>query len=110
MQLTADIFNLPACRPHTYETSGLGAAIDTAVGLGLYGDFDAAIRAMTRVDRVFEPIAAHAGLYDQLYSRVYKACTSAWRRCTAKSVDHRLPQAGLTRPSSTGHDRARQQG
>ena len=27
---------------------------------------------MTRVDRVFEPIAAHAGLYDQLYSRVYK--------------------------------------
>ncbi|MDE2433023.1 MAG: FGGY-family carbohydrate kinase [Burkholderiales bacterium] len=72
MQLTADIFNLPACRPHTYETSGLGAAIDTAVGLKLYGDFDSAVRAMTRVQRVFEPIAAHADLYDQLYNRVYK--------------------------------------
>ncbi|HET8694497.1 MAG TPA: FGGY-family carbohydrate kinase, partial [Aquabacterium sp.] len=72
MQLTADIFNLPACRPHTYETSGLGAAIDTAVGLKLYGDFDSAVRAMTRVQRVFEPIAAHADLYEQLYNRVYK--------------------------------------
>ena len=36
MQLTADIFNLPAERPHLYETSGLGAAIDCAVGLGLH--------------------------------------------------------------------------
>lgn len=72
MQLTADIFNLPASRPHTYETSGLGAAIDTAVGLGLYGDFQSAITSMTRVERVFEPIKAHADLYDQLYNRVYK--------------------------------------
>lgn len=72
MQLTADIFNLPACRPHTYETSGLGAAIDSAVGLGLYSDFDSAVRAMTRVERVFEPIQAHAGLYDELYHRIYK--------------------------------------
>ncbi|MFM7174888.1 MAG: FGGY-family carbohydrate kinase, partial [Caldilinea sp.] len=30
MQLTADIFGLPAIRPHLYETSGLGAAIDAA--------------------------------------------------------------------------------
>ena len=34
MQITADIFGLPASRPHLYETSGLGAAIDAAVGLG----------------------------------------------------------------------------
>jgi sugar (pentulose or hexulose) kinase len=34
MQLTADIFGLPTARPHVYETSGLGAAIDAAVGLG----------------------------------------------------------------------------
>ncbi|UUZ53606.1 hypothetical protein LP419_33585 [Massilia sp. H-1] len=39
MQLTADIFGLPTARPHIYETSGLGAAIDAAVGLGLYPDF-----------------------------------------------------------------------
>lgn len=72
MQLTADIFNLPVGRPHTYETSGLGAAIDCAVGVGLHPDFAAAVRSMTRVARQFEPIAAHAQLYDALYNRVYR--------------------------------------
>ena len=55
MQLSADIFGLPAERPHVYEASGLGAAIDCAVGLGLYPDFAAAIAAMTRVGEVFQP-------------------------------------------------------
>jgi len=72
MQLTADIFNLPSSRPHTYETSGLGAAIDCAVGLGLHRDFDTAVAAMTRVARRFEPIQANAALYEALYSRVYR--------------------------------------
>ena len=39
-----DIFNLPAERPHTYETSALGAAIDGAVGLGCFPDFESAVR------------------------------------------------------------------
>ncbi|MCU0484067.1 MAG: FGGY-family carbohydrate kinase, partial [Chloroflexi bacterium] len=30
--IAADVFGLPAARPHTHETSGLGAAIDAAVG------------------------------------------------------------------------------
>ncbi|CAN7310362.1 FGGY-family carbohydrate kinase [Massilia sp. LjRoot122] len=71
MQLTADIFGLPTARPHVYETSGLGAAIDAAVGLGLYPDFGTAIKAMTRVGRVFEPIAANHAVYDRLYREVY---------------------------------------
>jgi sugar (pentulose or hexulose) kinase len=72
LQLTADIFNLPASRPHTYETSGLGAAIDSAVALGLHGDFATAVRAMTRRARTFEPIAVHAALYEELYQQVYR--------------------------------------
>jgi len=72
LQLTADIFNLPTGRPHTYETSGLGAAIDAAVGLNLHPDFDTALRAMTRVGRVFEPDPATHATYDALYHRVYK--------------------------------------
>lgn len=71
MQLTADIFGLPAKRPHTYETSGLGAAIDAAVGLKLHPDFDTAIRAMVRVKDVFEPDAAIHSIYDELFD-VYK--------------------------------------
>ncbi|MNJ64401.1 L-xylulose/3-keto-L-gulonate kinase [compost metagenome] len=72
MQLTADIFGLPAERPHTYETSGLGAAIDCAVGLGLYPDFPSAIAAMTRVGRVFEPAPAAQQVYQRLYDEVYQ--------------------------------------
>lgn len=72
MQLTADIFNLPTSRPHVYETSGLGAAIDAAVGLGLHHDFPAAVADMTRVARVFEPERANVLLYEALYTRVYR--------------------------------------
>ena len=72
MQLTADIFGLPAERPHLYETSGLGAAINCAVGLGLHADYAAAIAAMTRVGQVFEPDPAAQRTYEQLYTQVYQ--------------------------------------
>ena len=72
MQITADIFGLPATRPHTYETSGLGAAIDAAVGLGLHPDFEAAVAAMTHKGDTFEPNPATRELYDALFNRVYK--------------------------------------
>ena len=72
MQLTADIFGLPAARPHVYETSGLGAAIDAAVGLGMHPDFQTAISAMTRVSVVFEPQRENRAIYDALYGRVYQ--------------------------------------
>jgi sugar (pentulose or hexulose) kinase len=72
MQLTADIFNLPTVRPHTHETSGLGAAIDCAVGLGLHADFNSAVAHMTRIGRLFEPVEANVAIYDALYERVYR--------------------------------------
>lgn len=72
LQLTADIFNLPTARPHTYETSGLGAAIVASVGLGLHNNFNAAIASMTRIGQVFEPNPKTRDLYDALYQRVYK--------------------------------------
>ena len=72
MQLTADVFGLPAARPHVYEASGLGAAIDVAVGLGIHPDFPTAVRAMTRLGRVFTPDAATSRVYDALYRRVYR--------------------------------------
>jgi sugar (pentulose or hexulose) kinase len=72
MQITADIFGLPTSRPHIYETSGLGAAIDLAVGLGLHPDFETAVREMTRVGDVFEPNPETREIYDGLYKRVYR--------------------------------------
>jgi sugar (pentulose or hexulose) kinase len=71
MQLTADVFGLPASRPGTAESSGLGAAIDAAVGTGLHPDFPSAVKAMTRTGRTFEPDRSAHELYDRLFRRVY---------------------------------------
>lgn len=71
VQLTADIFGLPASRPHVVEASGLGAAMDLAVGLKLHPDFETAVREMTRVSQTFEPDPENHKLYDELYKRVY---------------------------------------
>lgn len=71
MQITADVFGKPAARPHIYETSGLGAAIDAAVGLGLHRDFETAVNDMTRTGDVFEPVWQTHRLYNDLYERVY---------------------------------------
>ncbi|MGM0563474.1 MAG: FGGY-family carbohydrate kinase [Pseudomonadota bacterium] len=72
LQITADVFGLPVERPHTFETSGLGAAIVTAVGLGWYSDTSEAIAAMTRCGDVFEPEASARKTYQHLYKSVYK--------------------------------------
>jgi sugar (pentulose or hexulose) kinase len=72
VQLTADIFGLPAGRPHTHETSGLGAAIDAAVGLGLHPSVDAAVGDMTRLAETIDPDPARHRLYDELYRKVYR--------------------------------------
>ncbi len=72
MQVTANVFGLPTSRPHVYETSGLGAAIDAAVGLGLHRDIEEAAKHMTHLGDVFEPDPKVHELYDALYRRVYK--------------------------------------
>ena len=72
LQLTADIFGLPVSRPHLYETSGLGAAIDAAVGAGLHSDFDSAVQEMTRLGETFLPDPATHEIYNKLYHGVYK--------------------------------------
>jgi sugar (pentulose or hexulose) kinase len=72
LQITADVFGLPAARPHVSECSGLGAAIDAAVGLGLHPGFAAAVRAMTRTRDVFLPREPARSQYAALYERVYR--------------------------------------
>lgn len=71
MQITADVFGLPVSRPHVFETSGLGAAIDASIGLGLHPDFDTSISRMTRTRDTFQPNPDTQRFYDELYTRVY---------------------------------------
>jgi sugar (pentulose or hexulose) kinase len=84
LQLTADIFGLPASRPHIHEASGLGAAIDAAVGLGLHPDFETAVAEMTHIRDTFEPDTAthrvYNALYHQVYRRMYKELRPLYRQ------------------------------
>jgi sugar (pentulose or hexulose) kinase len=72
VQLTADIFGLPVGVPHTHETSGLGAAIDAAVGLGLHASIASAVADMTRLAETVDPDPACHRLYNELYRKVYR--------------------------------------
>ncbi len=71
-QISADIINLPLVRGRTFETSGLGAAIVTAVGLGIHSSFAEATKAMVAYDRVFEPDQRNVRIYRELFERVYQ--------------------------------------
>lgn len=72
MQMTADIFNLPASRVHTSNLAALGAAIDAAVTLNIYHDFPEAVDNMVRVKETFTPHAGNVKIYDRLFNEVYK--------------------------------------
>ncbi len=71
MQIAADVFGVPAQRPHTHETSVVGAAMDAAVGLGFYHDFTSAAQEMTAVKDTFDPIEGNRRIYEDLYENVY---------------------------------------
>ncbi|WP_044205024.1 FGGY-family carbohydrate kinase [Flammeovirga sp. OC4] len=70
MQLTADIFNLPTHRPHTFETSSLGAAMLGYIGLGKH-TLSSAIQEMTRFEKTFYPQKKEVAIYQKLYDKVY---------------------------------------
>ncbi len=101
MQLTADIFGLPAERPHVYEASGLGAAIDCAVGLGLYPDVASAVAGMTRVGRVFLPRRKPGRSTSGSMARSTCACIASCARSTAAfaRLPATLPEPGAALPS-----------
>jgi sugar (pentulose or hexulose) kinase len=51
LQITADVFNLTVEVPSVNETGMLGAAMNAAVGLGYYPDYEAAVAGMTQHPR-----------------------------------------------------------
>ncbi len=70
-QITSDIFGLPVSRVQTFETTSLGAAISTFVGLGIYDSVESAISEMSRVSSTFYPNEKAQKQYNYLYKRVY---------------------------------------
>lgn len=71
-KIAANVFNLPIVRGKTVETSGLGAAMVTAVGCGIYPNLKKAVVSMVSYDHEFHPNHNHVEIYNKLYSRVYR--------------------------------------
>ena len=71
MQITADILNVEVRRPSEFETAGLGAAVLTAVGTGVYENIDIAIKEMTTVKEVFTPNPVAREIYNDMYTAIY---------------------------------------
>ena len=75
MQIFADVFNLPAKRNVVNGSASIGAAINTAVGLGVYTDYNEAVSKMIQVRDVFTPIEKNVQLYAKINQEVYKGLT-----------------------------------
>jgi len=71
-QIAADVFNMTLVRGKTIETSGLGAAIITAKGVGEYPSFSEAIKNMVHYEKEFQPNKNSIEIYSRLYKKVYK--------------------------------------
>lgn len=75
MQIFADVFNLPTRRNAVNSCASLGAAINTAVGLGLYSSYEAAVEKMVRVKDEFVPIEANAARYEAMNKGIFRELT-----------------------------------
>ena len=68
-QIVADVLGLPVRIPAVKESTALGAAMFAAVGAGLYRDVDEIAGRVVQLERVVEPQAAAAAIYDAGYER-----------------------------------------
>ena len=66
-QIKADVTGFTVEVPRVRETAAVGAAIVAAVGVEAQPDLPTAIRAMTSIDRRFEPDPARKRRYDHVY-------------------------------------------
>jgi xylulokinase len=83
LQIKADVTGLPIARMEEEETSTLGAAILAAVRCGDFPDAAAAVKAMVRFGRRFEPDPSTAAAYARGYALsndLYTALAPVFRR------------------------------
>lgn len=88
MQIFADVFGVPATRNVVNGSASIGAAICTALALGIYKNKQEAIEHMVRHRDTFTPIDAHVGLYDRMNREVY--CKLAAALDPLLSISHNI--------------------
>jgi sugar (pentulose or hexulose) kinase len=79
-RIKADVLGVPVAIPAIESTAVLGAAILAAAGSGLHSDLEAAVMAMTVIDRRIEPDPSLRAVYDArfaVYRSLYPALAPA---------------------------------
>ncbi len=77
-QITADVFGLPVKRIQTHEACSIGASMVAFTALGVFADYEEAIRSMVHEKDVFRPdkkthekyMALYHGAYSKIFPRV----------------------------------------
>lgn len=72
MQIFSDVFGIPVITNKVYESCSLGAAIEAAVGAGIYKTFDEAVPNMVHTREIYYPNEENVKIYKQLNETVYK--------------------------------------
>lgn len=72
MQIFADVFGVPAHRNVVNGSASLGAAVCTALALGIHRNRNEAIEHMVRRKDSFQPVPEHVDLYRRINETVYR--------------------------------------
>jgi len=67
-QMFADCLDVPITVAQARETGALGAALGAGVGIGIFPDYEAGIRAMTRPHRTYQPNPDQRKMYLKRYT------------------------------------------
>lgn len=66
-QIQADMYKLPCDTLAVEDAAVLGAAIMAGKAVGIFADIPEGVRKMVHVKEHYEPIRAHAEIYDKMY-------------------------------------------
>lgn len=71
-QITSDMFGKPVYKIQTYEACGLGSSMVAFVSLGIFKDYQEAIKSMVHYTKTFTPNPEVHEIYRHLYTRIYR--------------------------------------
>lgn len=70
-QITANMFGLPVYRTQTHEVCGVGSSIVAFVKMGIYPNYDEALKNMVQIKDEFIPDIEEHKIYHSIYTEIY---------------------------------------
>jgi len=94
-QIVADVTGKPVRVPAVKEATALGAAILAGYGVGIYPSVEEGAERTVKWDKLFEPKAENAGVYEELYRKWKGIYPVQLELCDRKLTDNMWKAPGL---------------